>query len=438
DYAIASTLTPTTSLFSNRSLSPNIAQRVRPGIALVSNMNPDMQGYVVRVSNFVTHSGIAILIAWSNKDPRYYYGILFLQMVFILIAVLISVRRDELSIGDAEFAVTLTRSPLSAYCVLLVLPRLLMKTLSGRATSVLLNLKLLPTDPETAWSQLTTELHSQPVTDGLYAVLIIFLCLTLNISVQLNDFTHFYSSEDSVQLDLHRATGSDIVHKWLVLGGISLVMYECILARHQKLRWELMRTLAARHPSIRHSFYWKRGVCGFCATWYIAAKLHPWIPFLYAAIMFQDWSSKLSILTVENDFDFSYGQFLALAPAVPVAWQCLKLAIRRRSDIVRIPQRFLWDVVWIVSGKGTPWGEDEPKIDDVWNTFPADVVPVEPGLPFSAPTESVTTRKSCRRRNRSRNRRRGSRELQGDLPSLQIDLGEIPLHSVGDFIPLIA
>ncbi|KAJ7133246.1 hypothetical protein C8R44DRAFT_730427 [Mycena epipterygia] len=113
-------------------------------------MNPDMQGYVVRVSNFVTHLGAAILIAWSDKSPRSYYTMLYFQIVFVLIGVFASIGRGQFNIDDVQFAVMLTNSPICAYCVLLVLPRLFMKMLPGQARGALNNLKLLPTDPAPA------------------------------------------------------------------------------------------------------------------------------------------------------------------------------------------------------------------------------------------------------------------------------------------------
>lgn len=41
---------------------------------------------------------------------------------------------------------------------------------------------------------------------------------------------------------------------------------------------------------------------------YIAVKLHPWIPVIYLVVLFEDWSRKLTLWTVEPDFEFSYGQ----------------------------------------------------------------------------------------------------------------------------------
>ncbi|KAJ7915791.1 hypothetical protein B0H13DRAFT_388995 [Mycena leptocephala] len=156
-------------------------------------MNPDMQGYIVRLSNFITHIGVAMLIAWSTKSPRSYYGLLLLQMIFIMIGVLISIRRNQLSIDDAEFAVLLTRSPICAYCMFLVLPRLFIKTVANRAKSAVLNLKFLSTAPAIAWNGFMTDLCCREIFDGLCGVLILFLCLALDISVQLNGITKIYS-----------------------------------------------------------------------------------------------------------------------------------------------------------------------------------------------------------------------------------------------------
>ncbi|KAJ7463356.1 hypothetical protein FB451DRAFT_1494448 [Mycena latifolia] len=145
------------------------------------------------------------------------------------------------------------------------------------------------------------------------------------------------------------------------------------------------RTLppAPRDSVVNNTFNWKRRVRGFFVTWYIAVKLHPWIPFFYAVVMFEHWARKLSIWTVESDFEFSFGQFLALGPSVPVAWECLALAVHRRSEIASIPKSFFKDVVWIIKGTGQPWGGDDPDLRDVWNVFPADELPPEPELPFA-------------------------------------------------------
>lgn len=188
-----------------------------------------------------------MLIAWSSKNPRSYYGLLFLQLIFVIVGALACIRPGQLSINDAEFAIILTRSPICAYCVCLVLPRLFIKTLPRRLGSAVQNLKLLWTNPAAAWNELKTDLCDQPTWDGLCAVFILVLSLALNISVQLNGVTNMYPA---VQCGVWDCLGSDpaadttINYRWFALGSISIVVYECVLVRRKRLRWELMGKLA--------------------------------------------------------------------------------------------------------------------------------------------------------------------------------------------------
>ena len=169
---------------------------------------------------------------------------LFLQIVFVLIGVFASIGRGQLNISDAQFAVILTHSPTCAYCVLLVLPRLFMKMLPRRARGALDNLKLPPTDFAPAWNRLMTELNCKSVADGLLAAVILLLSLGLNISVQSNGLTQLYWTESSSASQIPSTTGTGIFHRCLLLGGISVPIYECALARHKELRRRPLRRLA--------------------------------------------------------------------------------------------------------------------------------------------------------------------------------------------------
>ncbi|KAJ7037349.1 hypothetical protein C8F04DRAFT_409541 [Mycena alexandri] len=163
---------------------------------------------------------------------------------------------------------------------------------------------------------------------------------------------------------------------------------------------------------------------------YIAVKLHPWIPFLYAVAWFYDWSRKLNLLTMEADFELTYGQFLAIAPAVLVAWQCLGLAVDRCSDIRKIPKLFLQDILCILTGKGESWGAEDIEVENIWKLFPADEVIDEPGLPSYHSQPSPTPRQL---------RRRERRALKKEAPDIsmlpEVDLGrDIPLQTLEDAI----
>ncbi|KAJ7743832.1 hypothetical protein B0H16DRAFT_998603 [Mycena metata] len=399
-------------------------------------MNADMQGYIVRLSNFITHVGAAIFVAWSADSPRSAYKLLLGQIFVMFIAMLVAVKRNQLSIDDAHFAVILTRSPLCIYCMLLVLPRLFVTALAGKASNTVRNLGLLWTQPALAWTGLQTDLYSRAVFDGCFGALVLTLCLVLNVSVRLNGHLKFYSAVQCGVEDCwgpHVDPDPSIVYRWSALFIISFPTYECVLARHQKLRWKLMGILAG-HPSIRKLIYGKCGICGFFATWYIAVKLHPWIPFLYAVIWFHDWSRKLNLLTVEADFELSYGQFLAIAPAVLVTWQCLGLAMERRSDIWTIPALFLRDVVWILTGKGESWGAEEVEVENIWKLFPADEVVDEPGLPSQQPRDQPSATPSPR--GLRRREQRAPNKRAPDVVMLpEVDLGQdISLQTLEDAI----
>ena len=47
-------------------------------------------------------------------------------------------------------------------------------------------------------------------------------------------------------------------------------------------------------------------------TRYIVTKLHPWLPCLYALIMFLNWSKDMRIWEIEDDFEWTYGQVSCL------------------------------------------------------------------------------------------------------------------------------
>jgi hypothetical protein len=135
----------------------------------------------------------------------------------------------------------------------LVLPRLFMKTVAHRAKSAVHNLKLLPTAPTVAWNGLMTDLGSRAIFDGLCGVLTLLSCLVLDVSVQLNPITKSYSPIPCGTGDCWQSqTSPDIgtVHRWVALIGTSLIIYECVLVRHKKLRWELMGKFAGELPRV--------------------------------------------------------------------------------------------------------------------------------------------------------------------------------------------
>ncbi|KAJ7037350.1 hypothetical protein C8F04DRAFT_409476 [Mycena alexandri] len=54
-----------------------------------------------------------MFVAWSAESPRSAYKLLLGQFFVMFIALLVSIKQNQLSIDDAQFAVILTRSPLT-------------------------------------------------------------------------------------------------------------------------------------------------------------------------------------------------------------------------------------------------------------------------------------------------------------------------------------
>ncbi|KAJ3966617.1 hypothetical protein EV361DRAFT_555741 [Lentinula raphanica] len=84
-------------------------------VYLEEGQNPDMQGYAVRLSNFIVNVCLALLIRYSEEDIAESVTVLLLQIYTLLACAFISLIRKQLSVADAHFALTSTVSPLALY-----------------------------------------------------------------------------------------------------------------------------------------------------------------------------------------------------------------------------------------------------------------------------------------------------------------------------------
>ncbi|KAJ7277973.1 hypothetical protein C8J57DRAFT_1465773 [Mycena rebaudengoi] len=243
------------------------------------------------------------------------------------------------------------------------------------------------------------ELLHHSTSDALLGALILVLCLALDISVQLNPRAKFYSPIQCGTAEQCWRSGSQNQHD---------------ASMHQRLRWKVIGNLAGCEniisaiPNIQEVILLETR-----CVWLLR----------HLEIEHLDSGARLRILIRPG----TTAQLLVLAPAVPVAWECGKLAIHHRRHLANIPKLFFHDVLWIVSGvHEAPWGGEEAElmINDVWEAFPADPA-VEPGLPSHVPRPLATT--NPRRPYRRRSRAGG--EFQYTVPVLpEVDLGDIALR----------
>ncbi|KAE9407790.1 hypothetical protein BT96DRAFT_84480 [Gymnopus androsaceus JB14] len=78
-------------------------------------LNPDMQGYAVRISNFVVNACLALIIRYSEESVLDSVSVILLQVYTLLVCAFITMIRKQLSVADAHFAITSTVTPLSVY-----------------------------------------------------------------------------------------------------------------------------------------------------------------------------------------------------------------------------------------------------------------------------------------------------------------------------------
>lgn len=109
-----------------------------------------MQGYAVRLSNFVVNAclgapflivykllsklikrliNIAFIIRYSEENVLDSVSVVLLQVYTLLLCAFISMARKQLSIADAHFAITSTVTPLSIYLLYASFRKILKKTI---------------------------------------------------------------------------------------------------------------------------------------------------------------------------------------------------------------------------------------------------------------------------------------------------------------------
>ncbi|KAF5377329.1 hypothetical protein D9757_008006 [Collybiopsis confluens] len=332
--------------------------------------NPDMQGYAVRLSNFIVNVCLALLIRYSDEDVDESVSVLLLQIYTLLVSAFISMIRKNLNVADAHFAITSTVSPLSIYLLYASLRKLMKKPSylfrrlgkGSSRTYIILSLLMLP-----LWATMDSLIYFAHVfTDDCPRITLISWIMYRYMAA----FTSFIFAS--------------------VFIAVLILMWIIYLLRHfRDIRGEYRRHKMKARP-------WKhfRWVQWFPLTlksfmisqWDVITKGHPWILTFSVSITYIVWGSSLMLyvpdlskfyydlvsgLQMDNGDPVSsyqapdgydplgFGQLLAAAVAFPPIWQLLHLMWTNRTETGKWIKGYpasLWSgVVFIFTGHRNPW-----------------------------------------------------------------------------------
>jgi len=206
-----------------------------------------------RVSQFVLQVNKrvqALLIAYSTKVQRWFYFPLLSQLAVIIFAIWLCRGRNQLSLSDVEFAIIQTRSPVSIYVLLLVIPRLFFHrpTFKKDATSSSNNGQSVFPGAFSLGS-----LDWAIIWHRALGLLYVLCCLGLNLVHQFDKTGYIHVTQTGRIPDpipppsLIQLEGMPDGKVWLGLAVCSTFVYKCVLHRHGEERREIMHQLAGKY-----------------------------------------------------------------------------------------------------------------------------------------------------------------------------------------------
>ncbi|KAJ3794194.1 hypothetical protein GGU11DRAFT_797122 [Lentinula aff. detonsa] len=352
--------------------------------------NPDMQGYAVRLSNFIVNVCLALLIRYSEEDVAESVSVLLLQVYTLLVCAFVSLIRKQLSIADAHFALTSTVSPLALYLLYASVRKALRKS-----------------------SYLFRRLDDH----GTYSTLSLLMIPMWIIMNLLIYFTDLFSNTcppitfASWMLFEGGAVITSFIFAFVFTGLIVLIWIIYSLRHFRDIRGEYRR-----HK--KKAQHWKRftwlqwlplSLKSFIlAQWDVITKSHPWILTLSICTTYVIWGSSLILYVTdlgefyydlisgiqsENGIAVSpytpppgydplgYGQLLAAAVAFPPLWQVLGMIWGSRRKLLAWIKGYpasLWNgIVFIFTGHRNPWEkvlarrvDDETYSESLYDSVP--------------------------------------------------------------------
>ena len=191
----------------------------------------------------------ALLMAYSTKTQRYFYLPLLSQVALTIFAVWLCSGRNQVNLSDIEFAIIQTRSPVSIYILLLVIPRLFLQRPAFKKDAT--------SKSDDGQSFFRGVLNSESLDWALirhrvWGLLYVLCCLGLNLVRQFGKagyigFTQAARGTFADSVSPPRLEGRPDGTVWLGLAICSVFVYECVLHHHTEQRREIMHQLAGKH-----------------------------------------------------------------------------------------------------------------------------------------------------------------------------------------------
>ena len=200
-------------------------------------------------SKWTKKRALAILIAYSTKVQQWFYFPLLSQLVLIIFAIWLCRGRNQLSLSDVEFAIIQTRSPVSIYVLLLVIPRLFFQRLGFKkdATSKVNNGQTFFRGVFSSGSLDWVIIWHQAL-----GILYVICCLSVNLVHQFGKSGYIPITQTAripppiPPPSLIRLKDMPDGKVWLGLAVCSIFVYECVLHRHGEERRAIMHQLAGK------------------------------------------------------------------------------------------------------------------------------------------------------------------------------------------------
>ncbi|CAA7259345.1 unnamed protein product [Cyclocybe aegerita] len=358
-------------------LSDCFSAQTIPGHYKNNELNPDVGGFAVGLSNIVINIVLPILLRWAHDDVQTTVVMLLSQVYPIMIATAGSINSTNLSLFDAHFAVAVTASPISVYLVYSAFRDFL-----GHHNSLFENLRT----GKTIIRYLSLALP--------------FLWLGINLTISFSPrafknspdycrgmtFTRWFEFQAVSNfigvLDVmgRRDIWNDLQGRG-GLGAIALAsmwVWAIYIVRH---RYDILDELVYRkeRQSKRSTLakIWYRVWNIPAASWFVVTTSHPWM--IFVIIMCLHWSWVLGIakgMTSSQQYELSYGQIMSLFSTVPPILALCKLLNLRYRNLVdfmkTLPFQFCVGAKFLLMGSPNPWdfyeahGELPRRLVAVW------------------------------------------------------------------------